>query len=111
MFGITKEVGEVANNIVGVADKLITDKDKKQDIASDIVQNEMVSGSLFVRAARPMIIYTGLLLVVFEFFGLRLLALQLMSATAIMVESSTQIFQFYLISWSSVISLYTGENI
>lgn len=109
MFG-TKEAVNVVDKVVGVADKLIVDKDKKQDIASDIVQNEMVSGSSFVRNARPMIIYTGLLLVIFEFFGLRLLALQLMSATAIMVESSTQIFQFYLISWSSVISLYTGAR-
>jgi len=107
MFKIGKET---VNKVVGIADKLITDKDKKNQIGSDLIQNEMVSGSSFVRNARPMIIYTGLCLIVLEFFGLRLLALQLMSATNLMIESSTQIFQFYLISWSSVVSLYTGAR-
>ena len=68
MFG--KGPQKVASEVIGVVDKLVTDKDKKQEIASDIVQNEIVSGSSFVRYARPMIIYTGVALVVLEFFGL-----------------------------------------
>jgi hypothetical protein len=106
-FG-SKEVVEVADKVVGIADKLITDKDKRQDIAGDLVQNEMVSGSPFVRNARPMIIYTGILLVVFEFFGLRFLFLKLIEADELMVNSSTQIFQFFLMSWSGVTSIYVG---
>ena len=107
LFG-SKEVVEVADKVVGIADKLITDKDKRQDIAGDLVQNEMVSGSSFVRNARPMIIYTGILLVIFEFFGLRFLFLKLIEADELMVNSSTQIFQFFLMSWSGVTSIYVG---
>jgi len=107
MFGITKEVGEVANNIVGVADKLITDKDKKQDIASDIVQNEMVSGSLFVRAARPMIIYTGLFVILSEVFGVRLYILSHLEGENI-IKHSTSLMEYFLMVWSGVVSVYVG---
>ncbi len=107
LFG-SKEAVKVADKVVGIADKLITDKDKRQDIAGDLVQNEMVSGSSFVRNARPMIIYTGILLVVLEFFGLRFLFLKLIEADELMVNSSTQIFQFFLMSWSGVTSIYVG---
>ena len=107
LFG-TKEAVKVVDKVVGVADKLILDKDKKQDIASDIVQNEMVSGSSFVRNARPMIIYTGLVLIVLEFFGLRFAFLTLIEASKLMIENSTQIFQFFLMSWSGVTSVYVG---
>ena len=110
MFGITKEVGEVASNIVGVADKLITDKDKKQDIASDVIQNELVSGNGFLRNARPAIIYTGLILIILEFFGIRLLFLSFINSTEIAVNSSTQIFQFFLTTWSGIVSIYIGSR-
>ena len=106
MFG--KGSQKVASEVIGVVDKLVTDKDKKQEIASDIVQNEIVSGSSFVRNARPMIIYTGVALVVLEFFGLRFLTLKLMGADELMITSSTQIFQFFLMSWSGVTSVYVG---
>jgi len=106
MFG--KGSGKVASEVVGIADKLIVDKDKKQEIASDIVQAEIISGSSFVRNARPMIIYTGLFLIVFEFFGVRFLFLNFIKATELMIESSTQIFQFFLMSWSGVSSVYVG---
>ena len=106
MFG--KGSSKIVGDIVGIADKLVTDKDKKQDIASDVVQNEIVSGSSFVRNARPMIIYTGLCLIILEFFGLRLLLLSLMGGNKLMIESSTQIFQFFLMTWSGVTSIYVG---
>lgn len=106
MFG--KGSSKIVGDIVGIADKLVTDKDKKQEIASDVVQNEIVSGSSFVRNARPMIIYTGLCLIILEFFGLRLLLLSLMGGNKLMIESSTQIFQFFLMTWSGVTSIYVG---
>tara|TARA_R110002167_G_scaffold238265_1_gene443408 strand:- start:3400 stop:3768 length:369 start_codon:yes stop_codon:yes gene_type:complete len=106
MFG--KGSSKIVGDIVGIADKLVTDKDKKQEIASEVVQNEIVSGSSFVRNARPMIIYTGLCLIILEFFGLRLLLLSLMGGNKLMIESSTQIFQFFLMTWSGVTSIYVG---
>ena len=107
IIGSDKAV-EVADKVVGIADKLVVNKDQKAAIASDIVSGEMASGHSFLRNARPMIIYTGLVLIVLEFFGLRLLSLQLMDATEVMVDSSTSIFHFFLMTWSGIVSIYIG---
>ena len=106
MFG-SKEAVKVVDKVVGIADKLITDKDKKQDIASDIVQNEMVSGSWFVRAARPMIIYTGLFVILAEVFGIRLFILSHIEGENI-VKHSTALMEYFLMIWSGVVSVYVG---
>ena len=107
MFGIGKVGGKVVGEVVGIADKLITDKDKKQDIASDIVQNEMVSGSGFVRNARPMIIYTGLFVILAEVFGIRLFILSHIEGKDI-VKHSTALMEYFLMVWSGVVSVYVG---
>ena len=107
MFGIGKVGGKVVGEVVGIADKLITDKDKKQDIASDIVQNEMVSGSGFVRNARPMIIYTGLFVILAEVFGIRLFILSHIEGENI-VKHSTALMEYFLMVWSGVVSVYVG---
>jgi hypothetical protein len=110
MFGTGKVAGGAVEKSLGIVDKLVVDKDKKQDIASDIIQNEMVNGSKFVQSARPMIIYTGLALIVLEFFGVRFLFLSLINSTELAITSSTQIFQFFLMSWSGVASVYVGSR-
>jgi len=110
MFGTKKIAGEaiqVVDKVVGVADKLITDKDKKQDIASEIVQNEMVSGSAFVRNARPMIIYVGLFVILSEVFGIRLLILSKLEGENI-IKHSTALMEYFLFTWSGVVSVYIG---
>ena len=110
MFGTKKIAGEaiqVVDKVVGVADKLITDKDKKQDIASEIVQNEMVSGSAFVRNARPMIIYIGLFVILSEVFGIRLLILSKLEGENI-IKHSTALMEYFLFTWSGVVSVYIG---
>lgn len=110
MFGLGKGASEGINKSLDIVSKLVTDKDKRQDIASDIVQNEMVNGSKFLSSARPMIIYTGLVLIVLEFFGVRFLFLSLINSTELAIQSSTQIFQFFLMSWSGVTSIYVGAR-
>ncbi len=107
MFKIGKEAVNVVDKVVGVADKLVTDKDKKQGIASEIVQNEMISGSLFVRAARPMIIYTGLFVVLSEVFGIRLFILSHLEGDNI-IKHSTSLMEYFLMVWSGVVSVYVG---
>lgn len=106
MFG--KGAGEVANGIVGIADKLIVDKDKKQELAASIAESELSSGSSFVRNTRPLIVRVGLVLIVLEFFGLRFLALKAISADKLMIENSTEIFRFFIMTWSGIVSVYVG---
>jgi hypothetical protein len=106
MFGkmIGKETVDKALDITG---KLVTDKDKKQEIASDIVQNEMVSGSPFVRNARPLIVYTGLFVILAEVFGIRLFILSHIEGDNI-VKHSTALMEYFLMVWSGVVSVYVG---
>ena len=109
MFG-KKVAGDLASKSLDIVDKFVQDKDKKQDIASEVVQNEMVSGSGFLRNARPAIIYTGLVLIILEFFGIRLLFLSFINSNEIAINSSTQIFQFFLTTWSGIVSIYIGSR-
>ena len=104
MFKIGKEA---VNKALDITDKLVTDKDKKQEIASDIVQNEMVSGSAFVRNARPLIVYTGLFVILAEVFGIRLFILSHIEGENI-VKHSTALMEYFLMVWSGVVSVYVG---
>ena len=106
MFG-KKVAGEIANKSLDIVDKFIPDKDKKQDIASEIVQNEMVSGSAFVRSARPLIVYTGLFVILAEVFGIRLFILSHIEGENI-VKHSTALMEYFLMVWSGVVSVYVG---
>jgi len=107
MFG-SKESIKVLDRVVGIADKLVPDKDKKQDIASDIVQNEMVSGSGFVRNARPMIIYTGLFVILCEMFGIRLFILSNLEGAKNLVKHSNAILEYFLFTWGGITTVYIG---
>ena len=103
--------GKIAiDKALDITDKLVTDKDKKQDLAADVVQNELSSGSKFLSSARPLIIYVGLFLIVLEFFGIRLLFLSFIDSTDSAISSSTQIFQFFLTTWSGIVSVYIGSR-
>ena len=103
-----KMIGEkTVNKALDITGKLVTDKDKKQDIASDIVQNEMVSGSAFVRNARPLIVYTGLFVILAEVFGIRLFILSHIEGDNI-VKHSTALMEYFLMVWSGVVSVYVG---
>ena len=102
------KIGEkTVNKALDITDKLVTDKDKKQEIASDIVQNEMVSGSAFVRNARPLIVYTGLFVILAEVFGIRLFILSHIEGENI-VKHSTALMEYFLMVWSGVVSVYVG---
>ena len=106
MFG-QKAAEEAVNKSLGIIDKAVTDKGKKQDLAADVVQNEMVSGSSFVRNARPLIVYTGLFVILCEVFGIRLFILSHIEGENI-VKQSTSLMEYFLMVWSGVVSVYVG---
>ena len=107
MFG-KKVAGELANKSLEIVDKLVVDKDKKQDLASEVVQNEIVSGSSFVRNARPMIIYTGLVVILLEMFGIRLWILSNLDGAKNLVKHSNAILEYFLFTWGGMCSVYIG---
>ena len=56
---------------LSIIDKAVVDKDKRQELASSLVEKELDNGDLFTRRARPMLIYFGLFVILSELFGLR----------------------------------------
>ena len=91
-----------------IIDKLVVDKDKKAEMAHELIDNENKSGSKFTRNARPAIVYTGLFIAICEVFGVRLMALKLMNADAQMIDSSTDMLQYIIMTWSGVVGVYVG---
>jgi hypothetical protein len=91
-----------------IVDKLVTDKDKKAEMAHELIENENKSGSKFTRNARPAIVYTGLFIAICEVFGIRLLSLSWMDADKQMVDSSTSMLQYIITTWSGVVGIYVG---
>ena len=108
MFG-KKAAEEAVKQSLGIIDKAVTDKDKKQDLAADVVQNEMVSGSPFVRNARPLIVYAGLFVILCEVFGIRLFILSHIEGENI-IKQSTSLMEYFLFTWSGVVSVYVGSR-
>lgn len=101
--GVVKVVGDAVN----VANKAVTDKDKKQDIASDVVQNEINSSYSFVRNARPMIIYVGLIIILLEMFGVRMWILSHIEGDEI-IKHSNAILEYFLFTWGGITTVYIG---
>lgn len=90
-----------------VVNKLIPDADKKHEIASDIVNNELISGSKFVRNARPMVVYVGLFVILLEVFGIRLFIINSIGGEQLL-KASNAMLEYFLFTWSGVISIYIG---
>jgi len=103
-----KGAEKIADKGLNIIDKAVVNKDKKAEIAHDLVTNEMASGSSFVRNARPMIIYTGLFVVISEVFGVRLWVLSNLSNSETLIKHSTALMEYFLFTWSGVISVYIG---
>ena len=99
---------KVVDKSLEIIEKLIPDKDKRQEAASSLIDSEMRSGDSLTKKARPAIIYTGLFLIISEIFCVRLLILQLMDADSFMVENSTQMLKFFMATWGGVVSIYIG---
>ena len=103
-----KGAEKIADKSLSIIDKAVTDKDKKAEIAHDLVSSEMASGSAFVRNARPMIIYMGLFVILSEVFGVRLWILSNLSNSKTLIKHSTALMEYFLFTWSGVVSVYIG---
>jgi ABC-type bacteriocin/lantibiotic exporter with double-glycine peptidase domain len=103
-----KKAGELAESSIGIIDKAVVDKDKKADIAHDVVINELNSGSDFVRNARPMIVYVGLFVIISEVFGLRMLILSMYNVNENIIKQSTSLLEYFLFVWGGIVAVYSG---
>ena len=91
-----------------IVDKLVVDKDKKQDLANMVIHAELNSDSQYVKNARPTIIYFGILLGVVEVFGLRVLFLDYLASDGDAIKFSNSTVEYLLFTWGTVVSVYIG---
>ena len=106
LFG-SKAATKSVEKGLDIIEKIVPDSDKKHEIASDIVNNEMASGSKFIRNARPMIIYSGLLMIFLEVFGIRLYIVSQIGTEAVL-KASNAMMEYFLFTWGGVVSIYIG---
>ena len=106
LFG-SKSATKSVEKGLDIIEKIVPDSDKKHEIASDIVNNEMASGSKFIRNARPMIIYSGLLMIFLEVFGIRLYIVSQIGTEAVL-KASNAMMEYFLFTWGGVVSIYIG---
>lgn len=110
LFGSKKTaeaVVGITDKTVDIVEKLVPDKDKKQEIASEIINNEMASGSGFVKFARPSIIYTGLIVILLEIFGIRLYIIDSIGGESV-IKASNAMLEYFLFTWGGICSIYIG---
>ena len=100
---------KVAEKGLDLVDKVLPDSDAKTELKGEIIKAEINSDSIFLKNARPSIIYFGLVVVFLELIGLRFFLLNLFM-TGVGYEkalaSSESILQFFLVTWGSVSTAY-----
>ena len=101
-----KILGNVANKSLDIVDQAVLDQDKKAEMVKGIIESELKSGSALVKFARPAIVYTGLLCILLEIFGIRPLILDTIEATDSALKSSEQILQYFFTVWGGVVGAY-----
>ena len=97
-----------ADKALDIIDKLVVDKDKKQDLAAKVVERELEDGDLFTKRARPSIIYIGLFVILTEIFGIRFWMLTWMDATEIVLKQSNAMLEYFLFTWGGLVTIYIG---
>lgn len=93
---------------LGIVDKMVTDKDQKNEIVKDLIDSENKSGSTFTRNARPSIIYFGLFLMFTEIFGIRYLCLSSMELPIDVFKQSNAMLEYFIFTWGGITTVYIG---
>tara|TARA_R110002050_G_scaffold74369_3_gene159588 strand:- start:2316 stop:2696 length:381 start_codon:yes stop_codon:yes gene_type:complete len=107
---IFKKGLDVANSGIKLIDKVLPDTQSTRDLKGEIIKAEIQSDSKFLKNARPMVIYVGLLLVILEYFGVRSFIINMMYETDDMIkyslDNSEKILEFFLVTWGSVATAF-----
>tara|TARA_R110002012_G_scaffold304325_3_gene507762 strand:- start:745 stop:1113 length:369 start_codon:yes stop_codon:yes gene_type:complete len=103
-----KAIGESIGKGLDIVDKLVPDKDKKQEFAAMLIQAELDSDSHYVKNARPTIIYFGIFLGLIEALGLRVYLLDLLTTGEDALKYSNSAVEYLLFTWGGVVGVYIG---
>lgn len=103
-----KSNGESIQKGLEIIDKIVVDKDKKQEFAALLIQSELDSDSHYVKNARPTIIYFGVFLGFIETFGIRIFLLSLLTTGKDALKYSNSAVEYLLFTWGGVVAVYIG---
>jgi hypothetical protein len=84
---------------------------KEVDAKMQIMTAELAQGDNYTKRARPTIVYVGLIFILMEILGLRHVFLSMIydpkdpTYTNILSQSN-DVFEYFLIAWSSVVGVY-----
>jgi len=103
------DIGGIAKTVVKGADDLSTSDEERDLIKKDIVLAELTQDDNYTKRARPTVVYSGIVVMILEMFGVRLYALghifegeQLTQA----LNSSNAILISFLTAWGAVVGIY-----
>jgi hypothetical protein len=101
---------ENISKVLGIVDKAVPDPSEKIDAAISIIESDNAQDDKWTKRARPAIIYTGLLVILQEMFGIRMLILSLLHEGEQFTESlaaSNNILITFLGVFGAVASVYS----
>ncbi len=99
-------IDKIASDIVGVGKDAVNQAGIKTEGKIDIIKAEMNSDSQLTRLARPAIVFMGLFIILSEIFAIRIGILLYFEAGVDVIRTSTTLVEFYLVTWSGVVSVY-----
>lgn len=79
---------------------------KELDAKRSVLLAELNQGDSYTKRARPTVIYAGLVFILLEMLGLRLVILDSMEANSALIASSNHVFDTFLYTWSGIVSVY-----
>ena len=102
----SKGLRETVDTVADTIDRFVMSKEEKAKIVESIISKELNQDDKFTKRARPTVIYMGLVFILMELLGLRMLALGLMGAPMEIIDASNSVFKTFLTAWGGIVSMY-----
>ncbi|MFA8298868.1 MAG: 3TM-type holin [Hyphomicrobiales bacterium] len=77
------------------------------DSKKELMLEELKQEDKYTKRARPTVIYMGLIFIFLELIGLRLVIFDSLDVDPKIIESSNNIFEWFMTAWASVIGIYS----
>ena len=101
-----EEVIDLGKDAVQVGGKAVVNKDLVIANKAKLMIAELNSDSTLAKIIRPLILLTGIFIIIMEIFGIRIGILNWMEVAEAVINQSTTMMEFYLVTWAGVAGTY-----
>jgi hypothetical protein len=77
------------------------------DAKKSVIVAELNQGDKYTKRARPTVVYIGLVFILMELLGLRLILLNKMGVSENIIITSNDVFAYFMFAWAGVIGAYS----